>query len=131
TNKVNLYCPRAECRCLLLRTGAGTWKLTELSLSLSLIPPCSRFRCPTTTATQLPDLPRPISAPPPPKMHLPASQRGHGYWSVSSPLAFENIGFSRNAAAPSPSSPSATSPAAVANIKYLTCADCDHGPLGW
>ena len=64
-------------------------------------------------------------------MHLPASQRGHGYWSVSSPLAFENIGFSRNAAAPSPSSPSATSPAAVANIKYLTCADCDHGPLGW
>ena len=25
TNKVNLYCPRAECRCLLLRTGAGTW----------------------------------------------------------------------------------------------------------
>jgi GNAT superfamily N-acetyltransferase len=25
TNKVNLYCPRAECRCLLLRAGAGTW----------------------------------------------------------------------------------------------------------
>lgn len=25
TNKVNLYCPRAECRCCLLRAGAGKW----------------------------------------------------------------------------------------------------------
>lgn len=110
TNKVNLYCPRAECRCLLLRAGVGTW-----------------VQGTTKHDIELPDLPRPISAPPP--KHLPASQRP-GYWSVSSPLAFENIGFSRDAAAPPPSS-SSSSASAAANIKYLTCADCDHGPLGW
>jgi hypothetical protein len=56
-----------------------------------------------------------------------------GYWSIPSPLSFENIGFSRNAlpptsnAAPSSSLASTSTP----TIKYLICADCDHGPLGW
>lgn len=36
-------------------------------------------------------------------------------WSVPSPLTFENIGFSRD----------------VGTNKYLSCADCDCGPLGW
>ncbi|GAA5877760.1 hypothetical protein JCM3774_000747 [Rhodotorula dairenensis] len=113
TNKVNLYCPRADCRCLLLRAGAGTWVQG------------------TKHDIELPDLPRPMST-------LSASNEAatpkRGYWSVSSPLAFENIGFSRNTAAPpsSASSSSTANPAAeAANIKYLTCADCDHGPLGW
>ena len=80
----------------------------------------------TSACTQLPALPRPISAP------APAPTPPQGYWSVSSPLAFENIGFSRNAAPPSSSSsPSAAITAPAATIKYLTCADCDHGPLGW
>ncbi|BGP51237.1 hypothetical protein JCM10450v2_007166 [Rhodotorula kratochvilovae] len=106
TNTADLYCPRAECRCLLLRRGAG--KLVRAHAS----------------DFELPALPRPISAP------APAPTPPQGYWSVSSPLAFENIGFSRNAAPPSSSSPTPV-PAAGATIKYLTCADCDHGPLGW
>ncbi|CAE6427849.1 unnamed protein product [Rhizoctonia solani] len=39
-----------------------------------------------------------------------------GWWLVKpSPMQFENIGFSR----------------AVGEIKYLSCAECDLGPLGW
>ncbi|KAG5519812.1 hypothetical protein PMAC_000085 [Pneumocystis sp. 'macacae'] len=38
------------------------------------------------------------------------------FWTVSSPFVFENLGFSRNI---------------EGNIKFLTCADCDRGPLGY
>ncbi|GAA6010488.1 hypothetical protein JCM10207_001329 [Rhodosporidiobolus poonsookiae] len=103
-NAADLYCPRAECRCLLLRRGTG--KLVRGHAS----------------DFELPALPRPISSP-----AVPASASA-GYWSVPSPLAFENIGFSRSTAPPSSTSPSS---AAQQTIKYLTCADCDHGPLGW
>ncbi|GAA6049173.1 hypothetical protein JCM3770_003291 [Rhodotorula araucariae] len=105
-NAADLYCPRAECRCLLLRRGAG--KLVRGHSS----------------DFELPALPRPISTP------ASAPSPSQGYWSVASPLAFENIGFSRNAAPPSALSPSPAA-GASATIKYLTCADCDHGPLGW
>ncbi|GAA5995391.1 polyamine acetyltransferase [Rhodotorula paludigena] len=110
TNSADLYCPRAECRCLLLRRGTGKWVRGHAS------------------DFELPALPRPVSQP---ESSTPAASKG--YWSVSSPLAFENIGFSRNAAPPSSSLSSVASPAAApsATIKYLTCADCDHGPLGW
>ncbi|GAA5899578.1 hypothetical protein JCM8208_000596 [Rhodotorula glutinis] len=111
TNATDLFCPRAECRCLLLRRGAGTFVRGHAS------------------DFELPALPRPVSAP------EPAPSPSQGYWSVSSPLAFDNIGFSRNALPPSSSSSSAVAPPlsapAGATIKYLTCADCDHGPLGW
>jgi len=70
---------------------------------------------------QLPPLPHPIGKSSPPPFVS-------GYWSVPSPLSFENIGFSRNAAHPSPV-PASSAPQVA--IKYLTCADCDHGPLGW
>lgn len=38
-------------------------------------------------------------------------------WEVTpaSPLTFENVGFSKS----------------VGSLKYLTCANCDCGPLGW
>lgn len=145
TNAADLFCPRAECRCLLLRRGAGKWvrghaddfevRVCPARLVLPALSPALRLTSSLCTHSlpvrQLPALPRPVSAP------APTAGPSQGYWSVSSPLAFENIGFSRNALPPS-SSASASSAAgapsaaqAGATIKYLTCADCDHGPLGW
>ena len=36
-------------------------------------------------------------------------------WLVSDMFHFENVGFSKT----------------VGNFKYLTCADCEVGPIGW
>ncbi|GAA5826692.1 hypothetical protein JCM11251_002857 [Rhodosporidiobolus azoricus] len=104
-NTADLYCPRPECRCLLLRRGTG--KLVRSHPS----------------DFELPALPRPVGSPPP----APSPYSG-SYWTVPSPLSFENIGFSRNTSLPSSSSSSGDP---TASIKFLTCADCDHGPLGW
>lgn len=37
------------------------------------------------------------------------------HWLVSDMFAFENVGFSMT----------------VDSIKYLACADCECGPIGW
>ena len=37
------------------------------------------------------------------------------FWQVSGMFTFENVGFSNS----------------VKGIKYLTCADCEQGPIGW
>ncbi|XP_014287131.1 guanine nucleotide exchange factor MSS4 homolog [Halyomorpha halys] len=38
-----------------------------------------------------------------------------GYWQVSDIYTFENLGFSNT----------------IENMKYLICADCEIGPIGW
>lgn len=117
-NAGDLFCPRGECRCLLLKAGVAKWVRghdSDFVVRPSPLPLFSFLHQLTPKSFQLPELPRPITSPAP---SVPSS----GYWSISSPLAFENIGFSRNASLPSSS---------AATIKYLICADCDHGPLGW
>ncbi|KAK4299373.1 hypothetical protein Pmani_028348 [Petrolisthes manimaculis] len=37
------------------------------------------------------------------------------WWTVEDMFTFDNIGFSHT----------------VGSVKYLVCADCEHGPLGW
>lgn len=37
------------------------------------------------------------------------------FWHVTGMFTFENVGFSN----------------AVNGIKYLICADCEQGPIGW
>ncbi|KAL1138231.1 hypothetical protein AAG570_009920 [Ranatra chinensis] len=37
------------------------------------------------------------------------------YWQVGDVYAFENLGFSKT----------------VSGLKYLICADCEIGPIGW
>lgn len=39
----------------------------------------------------------------------------HDHWLVENMYAFENVGFTKN----------------TGNIKYLVCADCEIGPIGW
>ncbi|GAA5881788.1 hypothetical protein JCM16303_006452 [Sporobolomyces ruberrimus] len=113
-NKFDLYCPRAECRCFLIRKGAASW-VAKGSHKGDL---------------ELPPLPRRIDAPPRPSAASPHL----GYWTLSSPLAFENIGFTRSLPPSSSHPPPGQAPPSMtttSQIKYLTCADCDFGPLGW
>jgi guanine nucleotide exchange factor len=37
------------------------------------------------------------------------------FWMVPDMFQFENVGFSNT----------------VGNVKFLTCADCEIGPIGW
>lgn len=50
-------------------------------------------------------------------------------WLVTSPLTFENIGFTKGVV--SNSTQSIASLPEGASVRYLACADCDCGPLGW
>lgn len=44
-----------------------------------------------------------------------AEEELRDYWVVDDMFTFENVGFSNT----------------VGTIKYLTCADCEIGPVGW
>ncbi|GAA5942111.1 polyamine acetyltransferase [Sporobolomyces koalae] len=105
-NRFDLYCPRAECRCLLVKAGAAKWVIGAAQ------------------DLELPALPHKLGS----TSSARESKERLGYWTLSSPLAFENIGFTRSV--PTSSNSSTTEPPHV-QIKYLTCADCDFGPLGW
>ncbi|GAA6064257.1 hypothetical protein JCM10212_006406 [Sporobolomyces blumeae] len=117
TNLADLYCPRQECRCLLVKKGTAKWVRQHAQ------------------DVELPALPTRIGA------NIPSSSTAtrsstRGYWSLSSPLAFENIGFTRSVPPQSSASGSSNSDSTARGgdqqeIKYLTCADCDFGPLGW
>lgn len=56
-------------------------------------------------------------------------------WLVTSPLTFENIGFTKGVLVNAIEGEAATRAVASlpegASIRYLACADCDCGPLGW
>ncbi|KAI8973551.1 Mss4-like protein [Mycotypha africana] len=44
-----------------------------------------------------------------------AEEGTHHFWRVGNMMEFENVGFSKT----------------VGTIKYLSCADCDLGPIGY
>ncbi|KAF9223209.1 Mss4-like protein [Gyrodon lividus] len=102
TNKYDLLCPRG-CRSVILKSGVGKWV----------------ERSGATAEMNTPGL-DPILAP------LPAAPATVQWWLVTpSPLAFENIGFSLPVVSAEDSS------APLKLLKFLICADCDIGPLGW
>lgn len=99
SNLADLYCPREECSCLLIKGGNADWEIAEMG--------------PLTQANlSLPNSPSPPSAPvPPPPASLDrvrsalgghqrdpsvTSTAAHAFWIVHSPMIFENIGFSRD-----------------------------------
>ncbi|KAG6372986.1 Mss4-like protein [Boletus reticuloceps] len=102
TNKYDLLCPRG-CRSVILKRGVG--QLVERS------------------GIEMDSPGHPVD---PALDPLPAPPATVQWWLVTpSPMTFENIGFSRsvvrtgdNTASPKP-------------MKFLICADCDVGPLGW
>jgi len=103
TNKYDLLCPRG-CRSVILKSGAGTW--VERSGIEEMDTPGHPLN--------------PALAP------LPAPPATVPWWLVTpSPIAFENIGFSRSVVSVGDSS------APPKLLNFLICADCDVGPLGW
>jgi len=100
-NKYDLLCPREGCGSLILKKGSA--KFVE-SPSVELEPP--------THASVAPLMPM-----------IHPSERIHWWLVTPNPMAFENVGFSR----PVESSQSTNGP----KKKFLICAECDLGPLGW
>ncbi|KIK95209.1 hypothetical protein PAXRUDRAFT_827235 [Paxillus rubicundulus Ve08.2h10] len=102
TNKYDLLCPRG-CRSVILKSGVGKW-IERSGVEMN------------TPGHPL----NPALAP------LPVPPETTQWWLVTpSPMAFENIGFSRPVASAGDSS------ALPKLLTFLICADCDVGPLGW
>ncbi|KAK8844762.1 hypothetical protein IAR55_006612 [Kwoniella newhampshirensis] len=104
-NTRRIYCPREGCGSWILSEGVGEWVTVDG-----------------------PVLPTDPSSPFPPSPALPS---GTPLWHISSsPFAFDNIGFSKpdlSTALP-PHTPGLQS---NSQVKWLICAECDLGPLGW
>lgn len=101
-NSRKIFCPRQGCGSCILNVKVA--KLVEGDGSL---------------LPQDPDAP----FPPDPVPSNPAKKEDIYYWHVEgSPFAFDNIGFTRSATAVKENGP---------KIKWLICAECDLGPLGY
>lgn len=119
-NQFALYCPRGACKCLLLRANSAVQvERTKQPVScLPHLPLLDHAHADHHVHEQFLD---PIAKPTPCPPDFPPpddpSTSDIPYWSVQPPSAmtFENIGFSKS----------------LGSIKFLTCADCDCGPLGW
>ncbi|KAJ3508475.1 hypothetical protein NLJ89_g5741 [Agrocybe chaxingu] len=115
-NRFDLLCPKADCGSIILKKGAGKW-VERASVQLE-----------PTGAPLNPSLPP-----------LPTPPETAQWWLVTpSPMAFENIGFTRPIKPLTESgkaSPSWGVPELILStgkkIKLLACAECDLGPVGW
>ncbi|WVQ64313.1 uncharacterized protein L199_002475 [Kwoniella botswanensis] len=108
-NSRRIYCPRDGCGSVILLDGVGEWiDVNEGNV-----------------------LPHDPSSPFPPPSSSHAS-----YWYIpTGPFSFENVGFSRPDQTnfnPLPShTPKDIQGEITGKVKYLICAECDLGPLGW
>ncbi|KAG0283116.1 hypothetical protein BGZ97_008712 [Linnemannia gamsii] len=120
TNAFDIYCPVDACRCKLLLAKAATLvqreksKLTLPQLPLagatvSTIDDSEDTNNTTTTPTTTEEEPTSPTTP-------TTAGELQAFWRVTDMMAFENIGFSKML-------PNGT--------QFLSCADCDTGPLGY
>ncbi|KAG0027380.1 hypothetical protein BGZ81_005679 [Podila clonocystis] len=114
-NKFDIYCPQESCRCKLLLASAATLVQREKSkLSLPNLP----IGATVSTIEDSPENKKNEE-----KQEAPASTSEsittgelQTFWRVGDMMAFENIGFSKML---------------PNGIQFLSCADCDTGPLGY
>lgn len=127
TNSRKVYCFREGCGSVILSPGAATYVESTETI---VCPLCTTQymirRGLTDDYVQIPNDPAspfPLVAPTPP----------YGYWHVPDPYAFDNVGFSR----PDTNSKLVIPASLPGNdgqnqkIKWLICAECDLGPIGW
>ncbi|GJJ75816.1 guanine nucleotide exchange factor [Entomortierella parvispora] len=120
-NKFDIYCPQESCRCKLLLAQAATLAHREKSkLSLPKLPVAPGATVSTieendstvhedTAQSEIKETEESNTTTAP-------VEDQQAFWRVSNMMAFENIGFSKKL---------------PNGIQFLSCADCDTGPLGY
>lgn len=138
-NATDLYCPLGGCRCLMLRKGSA--KLVKRdgdAVSSTQHSYLVRQSKKTHYCSFVPKLLHPSAKPIKAQSdEFPiatsssdsSSESQQECWLVTSPLTFENIGFTKGVV--SNSTQVIASLPEGASVRYLACADCDCGPLGW
>ncbi|KAF9287843.1 hypothetical protein BGZ68_001192 [Mortierella alpina] len=124
-NAFDVYCPQETCRCKLLLASAATLVQREKSkLALPKLPLAgatvstiddSSADCEKTDITSHDTTECKDAAPPAADANI-SSEELQSFWRVTDMMAFENIGFSKML---------------PSGIQFLSCADCDTGPLGY
>ncbi|CAJ0838293.1 12077_t:CDS:10 [Entrophospora sp. SA101] len=103
TNEYDIYCPNIDnCASLILKTNSATW--VERSNDLLKTPnqqQSDKSFLKNISSSSISD----------------DNNTQGSYWKVSDMFSFENIGFSKTLN--------------ETGVKYLCCADCDLGPLGY
>ncbi|WVF66540.1 hypothetical protein IAT40_001280 [Kwoniella sp. CBS 6097] len=129
-NARRIYCTREGCGSVILSERVGDWTVFEGAV----LPddPASPFSASSSTSAST------------------LTTNGVPHWHVpQSPFAFDNIGFSKPdlnnpdplpSFVPRPGQPRAQAPEGTvaapgftgsAKVKWLICAECDLGPIGW
>ncbi|KAG0328594.1 hypothetical protein BG004_002509 [Podila humilis] len=125
TNKFDIYCPQESCRCKLLLAASSTLVSRDKSkLKLPTMPIGATVSTiedspeNKTTTTESSSSSTSTTTAPPPPIAIANTTDGdmQSFWRVTDMMAFENIGFSKML---------------PSGIQFLSCADCDTGPLGY
>ncbi|KAG0061646.1 hypothetical protein BGZ89_011274 [Linnemannia elongata] len=120
-NAFDIYCPVDQCRCKLLLAKAAT--LVQREKSKLMLPQLPLAGATVSTIDDSEDTNNTTTTAPPTTGEEPISPTTpttpgelQAFWRVADMMAFENIGFSKML-------PNGT--------QFLSCADCDTGPLGY
>ncbi|KAF9125364.1 hypothetical protein BGW39_007441 [Mortierella sp. 14UC] len=117
TNAFDIYCPVDACRCKLLLAKAAT--LVQREKSKLMLPQLPLAGATVSTIDDTPESDNTNTATADTE-EIASATTGAGelqaFWRVTDMMAFENIGFSKML-------PDGT--------QFLSCADCDTGPLGY
>ncbi|KAJ3053084.1 hypothetical protein HK097_005118 [Rhizophlyctis rosea] len=112
-----LYCPNPDCSCIVIKAGVAVKTPTDVSITL---PPY-------------------ITSPTSPSAAAAGSLHPPFYWKLTDMMQFENIGFTKPVEHSTPTTSISSSNLTLNNsdapqqfqFRYLSCADCDVGPLGY
>ncbi|KAG0374848.1 hypothetical protein BGX24_009845 [Mortierella sp. AD032] len=117
TNALDIYCPVEACRCKLLLAKAATLVQREKSkLALPQLPLAGATISTIDDTPEFDNTNTPTAVTDEPTSATTGSAELQTFWRVTDMMAFENIGFSKML-------PNGT--------QFLSCADCDTGPLGY
>ncbi|EIW72994.1 hypothetical protein M231_00250 [Tremella mesenterica] len=125
TNVRAIHCPRSECASTILSPGAAIW----VTFSEPVLPDDSAAPFPQPRLVQIQQLTSKEKSDSSEKGEKIVEKTQYGFWKVSSPYDFDNIGYSRPDT--SEKAQARGGPGGEGKVKWLICAECDLGPLGW